>query len=323
MFKTRVTEMLGIEYPIIQGGMHLVSSPEFVAAVSNAGGLGIISSATFTTGKELRDVIRKTKALTDKPFGINLSLFPAVLPVPNDEYVEVLTDEGVRAVETSGTRTPDEFMGRLKRAGVKVIHKCTAVRHARHAQSIGVDAVTLVGFEQGGALGTDDVTTLVLVPAAVDALSIPVIAAGGIADARGFVAALALGAEGVVIGTRFLATLESPVHPNLKEMMVKAKEVDTVIVERSIGNSHRALKNKASEKVLEMEAKGATLEDLLPITSGEQRKKAFYEGDVDAGMLYCGQDVGLIREVLSVKQVIEGIVKGTIDFQERLRRIIG
>jgi nitronate monooxygenase len=239
-------------------------------------------------------------------------------PVPNKEFIEVLIEEGVKAVETSGVRTPEEYLPRLKEGNIKVIHKVTTVRHALSAQRVGVDAVVLVGAEQGGAVGMEEVGTLVLIPIACDALNIPVIAAGGIADARGFVAALALGAEGVVIGTRFMATKECPAHANLKQWLLRAKETDTVIVARGIRNTHRALKNKAAEKALELEARGAPLEELLPVVGGEACKKVFLQGDLDAGIASCGQAVGLINDIPTVKEVIDRMIAGAKPIVQRL-----
>lgn len=321
MLKTKITEMLGIEYPIIQGGMLSISRAELAAAVSNAGGLGIITSANFKDGDELRREVRRVKELTDMPFGVNISLFPALRELPNDEFVEVVVEEGVRAVETSGVKSPEEFLPRLHGSGVKVIHKCATIRHARRAEKVGVDAVALVGFENGGAVGMEDVTTMVLIPKAASVLQVPVLAGGGIADARGFVAALALGAEGVVVGTRFMATKEAPVHPKFKEWLLKAQENDTVLVERSIRNTHRALKNKVAEKVLEMEAKGATLNELLAWISGEKYRQVVLEGELDAGMAYCGQVVGLIDDIPTVQELIDSMVEGAREVGKRISQI--
>jgi nitronate monooxygenase len=322
MLKTRITEMLGIEYPIIQGGMMWVSCPELAAAVSNAGGLGILISAACASGEELREDIRKTKSLTDKPFGVNLSLFPSVRPIPNDEFVEVIVEESVPVVESSGMRSPEEFVERLKKGNVKHIHKCAGVRYAQTAERVGADAVTVVGVENGGATGMLDITTFVLVPATVNALSIPVIAGGGIADARGFVAALSLGAEGVVMGTRFMATHEAPLHPNFKQWLLRAKETDTMLVMRSLRNTHRVLRNKAAEKELEMEERGASLEELLTIIGGEQTEKAFFKGDIEEGLGLGGQVVGLINDIVSVKEVIDGIVIGAKEILQRLEGVL-
>jgi nitronate monooxygenase len=309
MFKTRVTEILGIEYPIIAGGMMWLSTAEFAAAVSNAGGLGIITSANFTTASGLREEIRKAKSLTDKPIGVNINLFLREgAPWPTEEFIGVVIEEGIEAVETSGIRSPAEYIPRLKEANVKVMHKVTTVRHALSAEQAGADIVGIIGSAQGGAVGMDEVTTMVIVPATVDALKVPVVAGGGIGDARGFVAALTLGAEGVIIGTRFMATKECPGHPKFKEWLLRARENDTVILERSIRMTHRALKNRATEKVLEMESRGASLEELLPLIGGESNKKLLFEGELDAGIAHCGQIVGLINEIPTVKELIEGIM---------------
>ena len=309
MFKTRITEMLGIEYPIIAGGMYLLSTAELAAAVSEAGGFGIIASSNFTTAEGLRDEIRKAKSLTDKPLGVNINMFlREAAPWPNDEFIEVVVEEGIKAVETSGTRSPEEYLPRLKEGNVKVIHKITTVKHALKAERIGADAVGVVGVENGGAVGMEDLTTMVVVPAAVSALSVPVLAGGGIGDARGFVAALALGAEGVIMGTRFMATRECPAHPNFKEWLVAAKETDTVLVERSIRMTHRGLRNKVSDQVQEMEARGAPFEEFLPLIGGESKKELFLEGKLDAGIALAGQVVGIINDIPTVKELIEGIV---------------
>ena len=318
MIKTRITEMLGIQYPIIQGGMIWLAKAELAAAVSNAGGLGIITSAELSSPEELRQEIRKTKDLTDKPFGVNINLFPATRPMPNNEFIDVLIEEGVKVVETSGVRSPEEYIPRLRSSNVKVIHKVATVRHAAKAAQMGVDAVSVVGVENGGHTGIDDVTTIILVPLAADLLAVPLIAGGGIGDARGFVAALALGADGVVMGTRFIATRECPAHPRFKEWMLRIKETDTVLVERSIRNTSRSIRNKAAEKVLEMEARGASLEELLTITTGKNYKKVLLEGELDAGIASCGQIVGLIQDIPTVKEVIDNIITGAEIIGQRL-----
>ncbi|MFP3975146.1 MAG: NAD(P)H-dependent flavin oxidoreductase [Dehalococcoidia bacterium] len=318
MFQTKITELLGIRYPIIQGGMHWLSSAEFVAAVSNAGGLGILTSAHFSTAPELREEIRKTKDLTDKPFGVNINLFARPMPpVPNEEFIEVMIDEGVTAVETSGVRSPEEYIPRLKEGNIKVIHKVTTLRHAQRAERMGVDAVTVVGTEQGGHLGMQSVGALVLTPLAADALKIPLIAAGGIADGRGFLFALMSGAEGVTIGTRLVATKECPAHPDLKEWLLRARETDTVTVQHSVGDPRRALNNRTADKVLELEQKGASLEDLLPLIGGDGYKKVFLEGDLDAGIAQCGQAVGMIEDIPSVKELIDRIIGDAQALKER------
>ena len=324
MFKTRITEILGIEYPIIQGGMAWVSSPEFIAAVSNAGGMGTLISATSRSKEEFRDSVKKTKSLTDKPFAVNLSLFPAFdRRVSNDEIIDILLDEGVKVVETSGVRAPDEYIPRLKEGNIKCIHKCTTVKHGLSAQRAGVDAVTLVGFEQGGALGPDDITTLVLIPLAVKALDVPVIAAGGIGDGQGFVAALALGAEGVVMGTRFLLSRESPVHPRVKEWHMERVIRDTAVIHRSIGSPHRALKNRTVEQVIEMENRGATLEELRPLISGENTNRFYRDGDIDTGTPFAGQIIELITEVKSCQEIIDDIIREAAKIASKLDKLAG
>src|SRR4030065_1510118 len=246
MFKTRITELFGIKYPIIQGGMMWISRAELVAAVSNAGGLGIIAAFTFPTPQELAAEIKKTKGLTDKPFGVNITLLPTLRPLDTHSYFNTVIDSGIKIIETAG-RSPEPYMERLKAAGIKVIHKCTAVRFARTAQRIGCDAVSIDGFECAGAPGEEDVTSLVLIPLTVDAVDIPVIASGGFGDGRGLVAALALGAEAANMGTRFMATKEAPGHPKVKEWLVQASERDTLLLLRSFRNPVRALRNPTSE----------------------------------------------------------------------------
>lgn len=306
--KTRVTEMLNIKYPIISGAMQWLSRAELVGAVSEAGGLGILASAHFSSGKELRDEIRKTRQITKKPFGVNINLFPAIRPIPNEEFIEALIDEGVKVVETSGVRSPEEYVDRFHKAGITLIHKVAGVRYAKKAEKVGADIVTIVGFENGGALGMDDVTTLILVPRAVDELKVPVIAGGGIGDGRGLAAALALGAEGIIMGTAFMATKECPLHENVKKWMVNAKETDTVVILRSIRNTHRAARNKPAETVADMEAKGASFEEMLKIIGGERALKTFEEGNMDTGLAFCGQCVGLIDKVVTVKELLDGMV---------------
>lgn len=310
MFETRITKLLGIKYPIIQGGMVGLSRAELAAAVSNAGGLGIITSAQFATKGELRNELRKAKSLTDKPFGVNISLSPATRPVNTEEYIDVVIDEGIRVVETSG-RSPESYMKQLKQGSVTVVHKAPgAVRFAQRAEEIGCDAVSIIGYECGGHPGPDDTGSLVLVRATVGAVKIPVVAGGGFADAEGFVAALAMGADGILMGTRFMATKECPAHPRFKEWLVRAKETDTVITQRSIRTPARNLRNEQALKVLEMESRGATLEELLTITSGGNENRLYFEGDLEAGLAECGQVVGIINDIPTVKGVIDGIIEG-------------
>jgi len=308
MFKTRITELFGIKYPITQGGMMWISRAELVAAVSNAGGLGIITAFTFPTPQELAVEIKKTKELTDKPFGVNITLLPTLRPVDIDGYVNAVIDSGVKIVETAG-RNPEPYMERFKAAGVKVIHKCTAVRFARTAQRIGCDAVSIDGFECAGAPGEEDVTSLVLIPLTVDAVEIPVIASGGFGDGRGLVAALALGASGINMGTRFMATQECAIHSRVKEWLVKSAERDTMLVMRSLRNTERVLRNATAEKVVEMENRSATLEELASLLSGKRGLELYETGALDRGLVACGQVIGLVHDIPTVKELIERIIK--------------
>ena len=317
MFKTVLTKDLGIKYPIIQGGMMWISTANLVSEVSNAGGLGIITALTFDTPEKLALEIDKTKDLTDKPFGVNVTFLPTLKPVNYDEYIDVIVEKGIKTVETAG-RNPEKYMGKLKSAGIKVIHKCTSVRHALKAQEIGCDYVSIDGFECAGHPGEDDVTSLVLIPRAADTLKIPVIASGGFADGRGLVAALALGAVGVNMGTRFLATKEAFVHENLKKRMVESNETDTMLVERSLKNSMRVLKNAHALKVAEMEKNRATLEELAPLLSGRRGLKAMETGDTEDALFACGQCVGLIKEIPSISELITQIVSEAEDVVRRL-----
>lgn len=323
MLKTRITELLGIEYPIMAGGMQWLSRAELAAAVSNAGGLGTITAATHSTKEDLVAEIRKTRELTDRPFGVNISMLPDTDPRDmTPKFMEAVIEEKVPVVETSG-RSPEVYVPALKKAGVKIIHKVPAVRYALKAERVGVDAVTIVGYECGGHPGMDDVTTFIMIPKAARLLSIPVLAGGGVADARGFLAALAMGAEGVVMGTRFAATKECIAHPNYKEMIVKAAETDTTIILRSIKNPLRAIKNKVALKVLEMENRGASLEELLTVVGGKVGRKALFEGDVESGAFALGQCIGSIENVLSVREVIEEMVSGAAKGMERMKIIFG
>lgn len=308
MFRTKVTEMLGIEYPIICGGFGTVTQIELAAAVSNAGGFGIIASAYHRTPEALRDAIRGVKNLTDKPFGVNISLFPSIKPLPNKEFIEVIIEEGAKAVEASGHRAPEEYVSRLKEGNVLLIHKAATVRHALKGQEIGADMIAVVGMENGGATGMEDVGTLVLVPILVGAATVPVIAGGGFADGRGLVAALALGAEGVVMGTRFMATKECSIHPNYKEWLLRATERDTVLVMRSLQNTHRALRSKVTEELLKLETGGASFEEMTQILRGDSSRSVTRDGDPDAGLAFAGEAVGLIHDIPTVKELIDRMV---------------
>lgn len=321
--RTRITQMLGIRYPIIQGGMQWLANARLAAEVSNAGGLGMITAASHASRESLRDEIRAARDLTDQPVGVNISMLPEMTAGDMTwEYVNAVIEEQVPVVETSG-RSPEPYVGALHQAGVKVIHKVPAVRYAKKAQALGADAVTIVGFECGGHPGMDDVTTLILVPRAAESLSIPVIAGGGIADARGLVAALALGAEGVVVGTRFVATRECIAHPHFKKWMLEAQETDTMMILRSIRNAMRVAKNAAAEKALAMEEAGASLPELLTVVGGQIGRKALFEGDLEGGTFAIGQAIGLIHEIKSVKEVIAGMVEEAQTIYTRLGYCLG
>ena len=318
--KTRVTELFGIKYPIVGGTMMHVSKPEFVAAISNAGALGMMASAMYESQDEFRQAVRRVRELTNKPFGVNLSLFPAMRPIDNDLYAEVILQEHVPIVETSGHRPPEDLLARLKAGGVKTMHKCVSVRHALSAQKAGVDAVTVFGTEGGGHIGEVGLTTMVLVPTAVDALSIPVIAAGGIVDGRGLVAALALGAEGVTVGTRLLVTAECPIHDNLKRALASATELDTLPILGTLRNTVRAWKNPAALKVAELESKQADMGEILSVVAGTATKRMYEDGDLDAGVIPCSQSIGLVHEVKPVAQVIDAMMREASEILGRLSK---
>jgi NAD(P)H-dependent flavin oxidoreductase YrpB (nitropropane dioxygenase family) len=320
MFKTRITELLGIEYPIVGGAMMYISGPEFVSAISESGALGMMASAMFDSQEKFRRAVRQVKSLTDKPFGVNLSLFPALRPIDNDLYVEVILEEGVPVVETSGRRPPEDLLGRLKAGGVKTMHKCASVRHAFTAQNVGVDAVTVFGSEGGGHIGEIGLTTVTLVPCAADTLDIPVLAAGGIADGRGFLAALALGAEGVTVGTRLLLTVECPIHMNLKQALINAAEVDTMPILGSLQNTLRVWKNPTAIKIAEMEAAKADMWEILSLVAGTETRRMYEEGTVDSGVLACSQAIGIVEEIRPVAEVIGGMVS---EAKETARKLAG
>lgn len=314
--KTKITEDLRIEHPIIQGGMMWVSQPELVAAVSNAGGLGILTALTFETPEALATAIKKTRELTTNLFGVNLTLLPTLAPKNYDGFVDVIVSEGIGIVETAG-RNPVQFMEKLKGADIKVIHKCTSVRYAKKAESIGCDYVSIDGCECAGHPGEEDLTSLILIPRAVDELSIPVIASGGFADGRGLIAALALGAGAVNMGTRFVATVESPVHQNVKDWLVRAGEHDTTYVLRSLRNTERVLKNSIAEKVVALEAKGAGIEELAPLVSGKNGLEVLATGNLEAGLCTAGLCVGLIHDIPTVAELIERIINEAHEILEK------
>jgi NAD(P)H-dependent flavin oxidoreductase YrpB (nitropropane dioxygenase family) len=308
--KTRVTELLGIRYPIIQGGMQWVGRAELAAAVSDAGGLGILTALTQQTPDALRAEIERTRKMTDRPFGVNLTILPAVKPPPYAEYVQAIIDSGIRIVETAGN-SPRDFIDQFKAHGVKIVHKCTSVRHALSAERNGVDAVSIDGFECAGHPGEDDVPGLVLLPIAARALSIPIIASGGIADGRGMAAALALGAEGVNMGTRFCVTQEAPIHYNIKQALVAASERDTKLMFRTMKNTARVFRNAISEEVVATENRpgGCRFEDIRPLVAGVRGRAALEAGEVNGGVVAAGQCIGLIDDVPTCAELIERMVR--------------
>ena len=307
--KTRITELFGIQHPIIQGGMHYVGFAELAAAVSNAGGLGIITGLTQKTPADLAKEIARCRKMTDKPFGINLTFLPTVTVPDYPGYISAIIDGGVKIVETAG-RNPQQYLPRLKEAGIKIIHKCTSVRHSLKAESIGCDAVSVDGFECGGHPGEDDVPNMILLPRAAEELKIPFVASGGMADARSLVASLAMGADGMNMGTRFIATKEAPVHENVKRAIVAATELDTRLVMRPLRNTERVLHNAAVDRLLEKEAslgKSLKFEDIIDEVAGVY-PKIMLDGDMDAGAWSCGMVAGLIHDIPTCKELIDRIM---------------
>ncbi len=310
--KTRITELFGIEHPIIQGGMHFVGFAELASAVSNAGGLGIITGLTQKTPKALAAEIARCHEMTDKPFGVNLTFLPAFTAPDYPGYIDAVIDGGIKIVETAG-RNPQPYMEQLKKADIKVIHKCTSVRHSLKAEAIGCDAVSVDGFECGGHPGEDDMPNMILLPRAAEELKIPFVASGGMADARSLVASLAMGADGMNMGTRFMATKEAPCHENVKEAIINASELDTRLVMRPIRNTERVLNNSAVERLLEKEkdlGSKIKIEDIMDEVAGVY-PKVMLDGEMDAGAWSCGMVAGLINDIPSCKELIEGIMAET------------
>lgn len=305
--RTRFTAAFGIEHPIVQGGMMWVGRAELAAAVSEAGGLGMITALTQPTPADLIREIERARSLTSKPFGVNLTILPSITPPPYDEYRRAIVDAGVTIVETAGS-SPEPHMEMFRDAGVRVIHKCTSVRHALKAEQVGVTAVSIDGFECAGHPGEDDVPGLVLIPAAADALSIPFIASGGFADGRGLAAALSLGADGVNMGSRFMSTVESPVAQTVKERIVAASELDTNLIFRSLGNTARVAKNAISDEVVRILADGGKFPDVQPLVAGARGRRVFEDGDLDAGIWTVGQVQGIIRDIPTAGQVVRRTV---------------
>ncbi|WP_417501844.1 NAD(P)H-dependent flavin oxidoreductase [Marinobacter sp.] len=309
--KTRITEMFGIRHPIIQGGMHHVGYAELASAVSNAGGLGIITGLTQPTPEDLAREIARCREMTDKPFGVNLTFLPSFSAPPYPEYIDAIISGGVKAVETAG-RSPEKYMPQLKAAGIKVIHKCTSVRHALKAEKIGCDAVSVDGFECGGHPGEDDIPNFILLPRAADELKIPFVASGGMADGRSLVAAMALGAEGMNMGTRFLATKDAPIHDNVKQAIVEADELQTRLIMRNLRNTERVLKNAAVEEIIRIEkekGKTVTIDDIRHLVTGAKGRLVLQEGKMDEAAWSCGMVAGLIHDIPTCDELIQRIMQ--------------
>ena len=308
MLKTRITDLFGIEHPVIQGGMQWVGYAELVSAVSNAGALGILTALTQPTPEDLAKEIDRTREMTDKPFGVNLTVLPTINPPPYEEYAQAIVGSGIKIVETAG-RSPEPFMELFKEYDVKVIHKCTSVRHALKAQSVGVSAITIDGFECACHPGEDDIPSLVLLPQAAEALDVPVAGCGGFSDAKSMVAALALGGEAIVMGTRFMATQEAGIHQNVKEKMTEADELSTNLMFRTMHNTARVFKNSISDQVVEIESTGsATFEDVKDLVAGQRGRVVFEEGDLEHGIWSAGISVARVKDVPTCKEMVERLV---------------
>jgi NADH:quinone reductase (non-electrogenic) len=308
MIQTRITKLLGIEHPIVQGGMQWVGRARLVAAVANAGALGFLTALTQPTPEDLEKEIKLCKELTDRPFGVNLTILPTLSPPPYAEYRRAIIESGINIVETAGNN-PHEHLNEFKKHEVKIVHKCTTVRHALKAESMGVDVISIDGFECAGHPGEDDIPGLILIPAASEVLKIPLIASGGFADARGLVAALALGADGISMGTRFMCTVESPIHQKVKEQIVANNEKSTALILRTLRNTARVAKNAVSGEVISIEgAGGAKIEDLAHLVSGKRGKVVFETGDVEHGIWSAGMSQGLIHDIPTCKELVTRIV---------------
>nr|WP_218036669.1 nitronate monooxygenase family protein [Sphingobium sp. EM0848] len=323
MIKTRFTELFGVEHPIAQGGMQWVGTAELVSAVANAGALGFLTALTQPTPEALVKEIARTREMTDKPFGVNLTILPSITPPPYDEYRQAIIESGIKAVETAGYK-PQEHVGAFKAAGVKVIHKCTAVRHALSAERMGVDAISIDGFECAGHPGEDDIPGLILIPAAADKVKVPMLASGGFGDGRGLVAALALGAEGINMGTRFCATVEAPIHDGIKQAIVENDERATELLFRSYRNTARVAKNSIAVEAVKIEREGNPFEAISHLVKGTRGREGLKLGDPEHGIWTAGMIQGLIHDVPTVKDLVDRIIsdaEAIID--QRLGRLIG
>jgi NADH:quinone reductase (non-electrogenic) len=307
MIRTRFTEMFGVEHPIVQGGMQWVGRAELTSAVANAGALGFLTALTQPTPEALAQEIARCREMTDKPFGVNLTILPTLVPRPYDEYIDAILESGIKIVETAGN-SPKPFLPKLKAAGVKVIHKCTSVRHGLSAEKAGVDCISMDGFECAGHPGEDDVPNLVLLPAAASVITIPMVASGGFADARGLVAALALGCDGMNMGTRFMATKEAPVHQKVKEAIVAGDERSTALILRSLRNTSRVFGNSVARHAIEMEREGKGIAEIGPVVAGARGRVVYETGDTEHGIWSAGTSMGLIHDIPSCRELVERIV---------------
>jgi nitronate monooxygenase len=319
MFKTAITEMFSIKYPIICGAMMWLCKPKFCAAISNAGGMGNLTAGNYETEEEFRDAIRETRKLTDQPFMVNITLLPSlrITPAHHQMYIQVCAEEKVAGIEFSGTPVDKasgmEAIEMLKKSGVKLFHKVGAVRHALHAQHVGYDGIYAAGIEEGGHPLNDDVTTMVLTPRIVDSVRIPVVTVGGIADGRSLAAALVLGAQGVMMASRFVATKECEVHDNIKQELLKRQEYETKIFGKSIGLQGRALKSKVIDEVCTIEERGGGFEELIPLLSGQRIKDAWEKGDVDYAPLMVGQSIGLIHDIPTCRELLDRMAREAVE----------
>jgi NADH:quinone reductase (non-electrogenic) len=323
MMRTRFTEMFGVEHPIVQGGMQWVGRAELTSAVANAGALGFLTALTQPTPEALVREIARCREMTDKPFGVNLTLLPTLIPRNYDAYIDAIVDSGIRIVETAG-RSPVPYLPKFKAAGIKVIHKCTSVRHGLSAEKAGVDCISMDGFECAGHPGEDDIPNLVLLPAAARVIKIPMIASGGFADARGLVAALALGCDGMNMGTRFMATTEAPIHQKVKEAIVAGDERSTALILRSLRNTSRVFGNSVAKQAIEMEREGKGIAEIGPVVAGSRGRAVYETGDTEHGIWSAGTSMGLIHDIPSCRELVERIVaeaEGII--RGRLAEVVG
>ena len=318
MFKTQITEMLGIKYPIFCGNMMNITKPEFVAECSNAGALGILASVMYRKPEPLREALKQLFSLTDKPFAVNVNLFPMLMPVKQIDLVKLMIDEGVKIIETSGHQAPDEYIPLFKEHDITWIHKCAGVRYAQKAQALGADIVEVVGYENGGATGLYDIGTFVLTPATVSALDIPVVGGGGIVDGKGLVAILSLGAQAGLIGTRLLLTKECPIHDNLKQALLQTSVYDTTLVMKSLNATHRVWNNEGAKSVLKLEESKSSQGEIFSAAAGVKSLLMYEKGDITAGIVSCGQGVGLCKDIPTVKDLIEKIMNEAEEIVQKL-----